>query len=45
LPALLEAKQTCDSEGVVTWVLGLTSRVDFRPFHIQDLLVVDVDHP
>jgi hypothetical protein len=45
LPSLLEAKQTCDSEGVVTWVLGLTSRVDFRPFHIQDLLVVDVDHP
>ena len=46
LPAILEAKQTCDFEGVVTWVLGLTSELDFRTLSVAGgILVVDVKHP
>jgi hypothetical protein len=46
LPAILEAKQTCDFEGVVTWVLGLTSELDFRTFSVGGgILVVDVKQP
>ena len=44
-PQLLEAKQICDFEGVVTWVLGLTAEADYRVFTLGDaLLVVDVQH-
>jgi len=45
LPSLLEAKQICDIEGVVTWVLGLAAEVDYRVFAIGSILVVDVKHP
>ena len=47
LPTLLEVQQTCDFEGTVTWVLGLSEEVDFvvslypDPFRV----VVDVAHP
>jgi len=46
LPVLLEAEQIGDFEGVLTWVLGLSAKVDFRvvdarePFRIS----VDVQH-
>lgn len=45
-PQLLEAKQICDFEGVVTWVLGLTAEADYRVFTVGDaILVVDLQHP
>ena len=44
-PQLLEAKQICDFEGVVTWVLGLAAESDYRVFTLGDaILVVDVQH-
>jgi len=46
LPVLKGLVQTCDVEGVVTWVLGLSQQVDFSVFTIaQAFLVVDVKHP
>ena len=46
LPAILEAKETCDFEGVVTWVLGLSSEVDFRALSIANqIIIVDVQYP
>ncbi len=45
LTQLLEARQVCDFEGVVTWVLGLNADTDFRVFAIGDsILVVDVKY-
>jgi hypothetical protein len=49
-PSMIEAKQTCDFEGVVTWVVGLTEEVDFRigasftDIFIYQLLI-DAVHP
>ena len=45
LPVLREIERTCDFEGVVTWVLGVSSG---RPFRVTELsgparLVVDVE--
>jgi hypothetical protein len=46
LPAIMDLVQTCDYEGVVTWVLGLPHALDFRAFEIAPaFLVVDVKHP
>ena len=47
LPTILVVVQTCDFEGELTWVVGLTSEVDFvtssltGPFRI----VIEVAHP
>lgn len=46
LPAIREARLTCDFEGQVTWVLGVSSP---NPYRVQELsspsrLVVDVRH-
>lgn len=47
LPTILVVVQTCDFEGELTWVVGLTSEVDFvtttftEPFRI----VIDAAHP
>ncbi len=47
LPTILVVVQTCDFEGELTWVVGLTSEVDFvtttlaGPFRI----VIDAAHP
>ena len=47
LPAIIEGKQTCDFEGDVTWVLGLTEEADFVVSTFPDpfRVVVDVGHP
>ena len=47
LPTLLEVQQTCDFEGIVTWVLGLSEEVDFVVSALADpfRVVVDVAHP
>ncbi len=46
LPVLMQAKQTCDFEGVVVWTLGLSAEVDYRVFTLGgQILVVDVKHP
>ena len=46
LPAILQAKQTCDFEAVVVWTLGLSAEGDYRAFTIGgQILVVDVLHP
>ena len=47
LPTLLEVQQTCDFEGIVTWVLGLSEEVDFVVSALPDpfRVVVDVAHP
>jgi hypothetical protein len=45
LPVLLQAKQTCDFEGVVIWTLGLAEEVDFRVNTLGGaLLVIDLKH-
>lgn len=49
-PSMVEAVQTCDFEGVVTWVVGVTQEVDFRVFTILKnpftwQVVVDTKHP
>jgi hypothetical protein len=46
LPVLRELEVSCDFEGEVSWVLGLTAR---RPFRVSELsgparLVVDIQH-
>jgi hypothetical protein len=46
LPAVLEAEQTCDFEGEVIWVLGLSAPLNFRAYSLgSDILVVEVEHP
>lgn len=47
LPTILEVQQTCDFEGIVTWVLGLSEEVDFVVSAFPDpfRVVVDVAHP
>ncbi len=47
LPMLLEAQSTCDFEGEVTWVVGLSEETDFRVFELDVTigLLVDVRHP
>jgi hypothetical protein len=44
---ILEAVQTCDFEADVTWVLGLSQRLDFRVTPLTDplRLAVDIGHP
>ena len=46
LPVMLEGKQTCDFEAVVTWVLGLSQPNPYRVMELKDppRLVVDVKH-
>jgi hypothetical protein len=41
---ILEAKQTCDSEGVVTWALGLKSKQNLKVTTLQNptRLVIDI---
>jgi hypothetical protein len=46
LPVIQQATQVCDYEGVVTWVLGLSSQVPYRVFTLGDaILVIDFQHP
>lgn len=47
LPSILEAKQTCDFEADVTWVIGLAEEADFTAITQTDpfRIVVDVAHP
>jgi hypothetical protein len=47
LPSILNAVQTCDFEGVVTWVVGLLQDEDFAVIPLEDRLrlAVDVRHP
>ncbi len=47
LPTILEVQQTCDFEGTVTWVLGISEEVDFVVSAFPDpfRIVVDVAHP
>lgn len=47
LPSILEVQSTCDFEGQVTWVLGLTEEVDFLVIELTGpfRIVVDVAHP
>jgi hypothetical protein len=47
LLSIVELESTCDFEGVVIWVLGLTAEVDFRVLTLEDplRLVVDVAQP
>jgi hypothetical protein len=44
LPVMLEGKQTCDFEAVVTWVLGMAKPNPYRILELKDppRLVVDV---
>lgn len=47
LPALLAARQSCDVEGVVTWVIGLSQELDFHVTPLTNLprLAIDIAHP
>jgi hypothetical protein len=47
LPTLVEAERTCDFEGVLSWVLGLSEEVDLRVLELEDpyRVVIDVGHP
>lgn len=47
LPSMLEIVQTCDFEGVVTWVLGLPEELDFQVTALEAplRLAVDIAHP
>lgn len=46
LPTILEVRRTCDFEGVVTWVLGMSSPEPYRVLELDEpaRLVVDVRH-
>ncbi|MEX0785793.1 MAG: hypothetical protein WD939_04070 [Dehalococcoidia bacterium] len=49
-PSMVEAVQTCDFEGEVIWVLGVTEEVPFRDFTLLPgtftwQIVVDTRHP
>ena len=43
LPVLLEAEQIGDFEGVLTWALGLSAKVDFRVIDARDPFRISVD--
>jgi hypothetical protein len=47
LPSILEAEQTCDFEGAVTWVVGLAQEAEFNALTLRNpfRIVVDVAHP
>jgi hypothetical protein len=47
LPQVLELERTGDFEGVLTWVLGMNSRADFRVQTLEEPpgLVIEVAHP
>ncbi len=47
LPSLLEAEQTGDFEGVLTWALGLTEAADFAVFPLREpfRIAIDIAHP
>lgn len=47
LPTLGEAERTCDFEGLLAWVLGLSEEVDYRIAELEDpyRLAIDVRHP
>ena len=47
LPTILVVVQTCDFEGELTWVVGLTSEVDFVTMTLPDpfRIVIDAAHP
>ena len=47
LPTLIEMKSTCDFEGTVIWVAGLSAEVDFRVTELDapPRIAVDVRHP
>lgn len=47
LVSLVEAERTGDFEAVLTWVLGVTEKTDFRVLTLQDppRLVVDIGRP
>ncbi|OGO51537.1 MAG: hypothetical protein A2148_01270 [Chloroflexi bacterium RBG_16_68_14] len=47
LPSLVQAVQTCDFEGDLTWVIGLNAEADFRVTELGDppRLVIDIAHP
>lgn len=47
LPSIIAVVSTCDFEGQVTWVVGLTSEADFNAVTLDALfrIVVDVAHP
>jgi hypothetical protein len=46
LPVMLEGKQVCDFEAVVTWVIGVARPNPYRILELKDppRLVVDVKH-
>ena len=49
-PTLLQLKITCDFEGEVVWIAGLSEEVEFRhsflssPFPVHSI-IIDVNHP
>ncbi len=47
LPSLLEAQETGDSEGILTWVMGLAEETDFQVHRLEDpfRIAIDVAHP
>lgn len=50
LPTLLQLKITCDFEGEVVWVAGLSEEVDFRASFVtaplpENIIIIDVNHP
>ncbi len=47
LPAIVEVVLTCDFEGEVTWVVGISGAADFAAVSLTDpnRVVVDVGHP
>ncbi len=50
LPTLLQLKITCDFEGEVAWIAGLSEEVDFRASFVtaplpENIIIIDVNHP
>ena len=50
LPTVLELTMTCDFEGEVVWVAGLSEEVDFRATFVttplpENIIIIDVNHP
>ena len=47
LPSIVEAEQTGDFEGYVTWVIGLPEELDFRVSDLGDpfRVAIDIAHP
>lgn len=46
-PAIVQAVQSCDFEGIVTWDVGTNDDLPFRAFEMTNptRLVVDIEHP